>query len=121
MIISIASGKGGTGKTTVSVNLSAALAIKGNKVLLIDGDPQSDSTRALLPAGTQIANSLYDILSSPEDNQRNPADYIYKTIHHNLFIIPNITETSGLEIPLSQQFPESNIFLRINYYSRITV
>lgn len=112
IISAVSNYKGGTGKTTISVNLSAALAIKGKKVLIIDGDPQSDSTRALLPAGTQITESLYDILSSPDNREKNTADYIYKTIHPNLFIIPNITETSGLEIPLAQQFPESNTFLR---------
>jgi chromosome partitioning protein len=112
IISAVSNYKGGTGKTTVSVNLSTSLAIKGKKVLLIDGDPQSDSTRALLPPGTQINESLYDILSTPSEAINNPANYIYKTIHPNLFIIPNITETSGLEIPLAQQFPESNTFLR---------
>jgi chromosome partitioning protein len=111
-ILAVSNYKGGTGKTTVSVNLAAALAIRGKRVLLIDGDPQSDSTRAVLPAGTHINKSLYEILSSPNDDHRNPSDYIYKTVHPSLFLIPNITETSGLEIPLAQQFPKSNIFLR---------
>jgi chromosome partitioning protein len=111
IISAVSNYKGGTGKTTVSVNLSAALAFKGKKTLLIDGDPQSDSTRALLPPGAHIDKSLYDILSEPSGTI-NPEQCIYPTIHPNLSILPNITETSGLEIPLAQKFPESNIFLR---------
>jgi chromosome partitioning protein len=110
IISSVSNYKGGTGKTTISVNLSAAISIKNKKVLLVDGDPQSDSTRALLPPGVQIDKNLYHILSS--DDSIDPSDYIYKTIHPNLYILPNITETSGLEIPLAQQFPKSNTFLR---------
>jgi chromosome partitioning protein len=111
IISAVSNYKGGTGKTTVSVNLSASLALKGKKVLLIDGDPQSDSTRALLPPGSQISKNLYDILADPK-SVRDPSEYIYKTVHPNLYILPNITETSGLEIPLAQRFPESNTFLR---------
>ncbi|MBT8342335.1 MAG: ParA family protein [Desulfatitalea sp.] len=111
IISAVSNYKGGTGKTTTSVNLSAAIALKGKRVLLIDGDPQSDSSRALLSTGTQINKSLYDVLAAPE-KVVDPTEYIYKTIHPNLLILPNITETSGLEIPMAQQFPESNTFLR---------
>ena len=111
IISAVSNYKGGTGKTTISVNLSAALSIKKKKVLLIDGDPQSDSTRALLPAGGLIEKNLYHILSDDFKNSE-PGEYIYKTIHPNLYILPNITETSGLEIPLAQKFPESNTVLR---------
>lgn len=111
IVSAVSNYKGGTGKTTVSVNLSAALAFKGKRTLLIDGDPQSDSTRALLPTGAHIDKSLYEILAEPE-TEINHEEYIYQTIHPNLFILPNITETSGLEIPLAQQFPKSNTFLR---------
>lgn len=112
IITAVSNYKGGTGKTTISVNLAAALAIKGKKVLLIDGDPQSDSTRALLPPGCQINNSLYNILDDNGSFDGNINDFLYSTIHPNLSIIPNITETSGLEIPLAQKFPDSNTYLR---------
>ncbi len=112
LIVSVSNYKGGTGKTTTCVNLAAALAIKGKRVLLVDGDPQSDSTRALLNPNTQIDKSLYQLLDLGTEFSGEIRDYIYQTVHQNLFILPNITETSGLEIPLAQKFPDSNTFLR---------
>jgi len=54
MIISIASQKGGTGKTSTSISLSAGLAHKGKKVLLIDMDSQANSSKVLLPEYPKI-------------------------------------------------------------------
>ncbi len=112
--------KGGTGKTITSVSLSAILAIKGKKVLLVDNDPQSDSTRALIQDQSVINNCMYDILDPDSDKKITVEDCIYPTIHPNLNILPNISETSGLEIPLSIQFPESNYFLRNKIYDYAT-
>jgi len=111
VISAISNYKGGVGKTITAVNLSAALAIKKKKILLIDIDPQSDSTRALIQNPSSINKNVYNLLD-PEENIPDLQDLIYPTIHKNLFIIPNITETSGLEIPLAQKFPDSNLYLR---------
>jgi len=111
VISAISNYKGGVGKTITAVNLSAALAIKKKKVLLIDIDPQSDSTRALIQNPASISHSVYELLD-PGSSTPDLQDCIYPTIHKNLSIIPNITETSGLEIPLAQNFPDSNFYLR---------
>lgn len=112
IISAISNYKGGVGKTIASVNLSASLAIKKKKVLLIDIDPQSDSTRALIQKASSINQCVYQLLDPDKSATPDIQDFIYPTIHNNLYIIPNITETSGLEIPLAQNFPESNLYLR---------
>lgn len=67
MIIAITNQKGGVGKTTTSLNLSAALAFLGNRVLLIDTDPQAHSTISAVTDPTQCEKSVYDILMHPEE------------------------------------------------------
>lgn len=95
-IISVANQKGGVGKTTTSINLSAALAQRGKKVIVIDIDPQGNTTTGLGICRTDVTKNVYDILIG----EASAKDAIVKTNFENLFLIPATMDLAGSEVQL---------------------
>lgn len=95
-IIAITNQKGGVGKTTTAVNLSAALGQLGKRVLLIDIDPQGNATSGLGVNKREIEASTYDLMISTADVK----DVIVHTPYDNVDILPSNIELAGAEIEL---------------------
>ena len=105
VIITVANQKGGVAKTITSVNLSAGLAIAGKKVLLIDLDPQGNSTTCLGIDRWSLEKSIYNVLV--EDLEIN--DAVIHTSVNGLDIAPANIHLSGAEIELANKFRRENI------------
>lgn len=97
-IISIFNQKGGVGKTTTNINLSAFLAEMGKKVLTADIDPQGNTTSGLGIDKNSLEYSMYDVIMG-----LNPDDAIIHTSIENLDIIPSSVELAGAEIELTSK------------------
>ena len=83
-VISLVNQKGGVGKTTTSINLSSSLAVLGKRVLLIDLDPQGNTTTGIGINKGEIDKSIYDVLTGNCTIQ----EAMVKTKYQNLFVLP---------------------------------
>jgi len=95
-VIAVANQKGGVGKTTTAINLSACIAYKGKRVLIIDIDPQGNTTSGLGVDKKEINKSIYDVLI----NDENIDNVILDTVVENLKLCPSNIQLAGAEIEL---------------------
>lgn len=95
-VISFANQKGGVGKTTSCVNVASCAAEKGLRVLLIDSDPQGNSTSGVGVMKKNIGKTVYDVLL----NNATPEEAIVKTEFKNLSLVPSTLNLAGAEFEL---------------------
>ena len=108
-IISLANQKGGVGKTTTSINLAAALAAEGKKVLLIDADPQANTSSGLGIEIRELEHTIYECLVMDID----PHTAITATSRPNLDLIPSHIDLVGAEIEMLNIDDRENILKKV--------
>ncbi|MBR1708003.1 MAG: ParA family protein [Clostridia bacterium] len=96
-IIAITNQKGGVGKTTTSINLSACVAAAGKRVLLVDADPQGNSTSGLGVVVEKTSPTVYEVIAGSVE----PMDAIVKTPVETLFLLPADIRLAGAEIEMA--------------------
>lgn len=95
-IIAVANQKGGVGKTTTTINLSACLAEAGKKVLVIDVDPQGNTTSGLGIDKNDVDNTVYELMLGEAELK----ECIYESVMEGLYVIPSNVNLAGAEIEL---------------------
>ncbi len=97
-VIAVFNQKGGVGKTTTNVNLSSCIAIKGKRVLVVDIDPQGNTTSGLGIDKKSLQTTIYEVLIG----EAKPEEVIIETAVESLYIIPSSVQLAGAEIELTE-------------------
>lgn len=105
-IISLVNQKGGVGKTTTSINLSASLAMYNKRVLLLDLDPQGNATTGVGFNKGDIERSVYEVFNGTCDVR----EVILKTKFRNLDLLPSSLQLAGIDIELLEKGREDSSF-----------
>jgi chromosome partitioning protein len=103
-IIAVCNQKGGTGKTTSSINISASLALAGKKIILVDLDPQANATSGVGINKHDIKKSTYHVLLEEQEIK----EILQKTAIDNLFLAPSNLDLTGAEVELVGELGREN-------------
>ena len=112
-IIAIANQKGGVGKTTTALNLGAAIAENGRKVLLVDCDPQASLTISCGIDITKLEKSLYDLIAKENGDEESIGDILINTKIINVDLIPSNIDLSRAEIELMNMLDRERVLKSI--------
>lgn len=107
-VVAIFNQKGGVGKTTTNVNLSACIAQKGKRICVIDIDPQGNTTSGFGIDKNSVESTIYDVII----NDLDISSAIIPTDYENLYLIPSSQHLAGAEIELATQEGDREIKLK---------
>lgn len=114
-IVAVLNQKGGVGKTTTAINVAAYLAKAGRRVLIVDADPQGNSTSGLGQDKNAIKHGLYEVLLA----RAEAGAAIKKTNHKNLYLLGSNTQLAGAEVELvelpGREFYLKHVLETLNY------